>query len=151
MPWTWLIGLRKLGLTRLEATLVSLCVYSINSWRKFGLELEAFQYYGLFTQAHGMAIFPMAGIYLLVEEQLDLIDCRSRKHAFQKSIVKHNSNGLQQVISGHGAKVQTRRLPRTREKARDQVSNGFSLVSDWSKGCHKFSEAIRDLSVAKST
>lgn len=70
MPWTWFVGLRKLGLTRLESSLVSLCVYSISSWRKFGLELEAFQYYGLFTQTYGMAIFPMAGVYSCLIEQL---------------------------------------------------------------------------------
>lgn len=64
MPWTWLVGLRKLGMTRLEVTLVSLCVYSIHSWRKFGLELSAFQHYGLFTQAYGMAIFPLAAGFL---------------------------------------------------------------------------------------
>ena len=61
MPWTWFVGLRKLGMTRLEATLAALCVHSIHSWRKFGLELDAFQEYGIFTQAYGMAIFPLAG------------------------------------------------------------------------------------------
>ena len=64
MPWAWLVGLRKLRMTRLEATLVTLCVHSIHSWRKFGLELDAFQYYGLFTQAYGMAIFPLAGMFI---------------------------------------------------------------------------------------
>lgn len=61
MPWSWFAGLRKLGMTRLEATLAALCVHSIHSWRKFGLELDAFQEYGIFTQAYGMAIFPLAG------------------------------------------------------------------------------------------
>lgn len=61
MPWSWFAGLRKLGMTRLEATLASLCVHSIHSWRKFGLELDAFQEYGIFTQAYGMTIFPLAG------------------------------------------------------------------------------------------
>lgn len=65
MPWSWYAGLRKLGMTRLEATLAALCVHSIHSWRKFGLELDAFQEYGIFTQAYGMAIFPLAGeLYL---------------------------------------------------------------------------------------
>ena len=48
-------------MTRLEATLAALFVHSIHSWRKFGLELEAFHKYGLFTQAYGMAILPLAG------------------------------------------------------------------------------------------
>ncbi|CAH3185178.1 unnamed protein product, partial [Porites lobata] len=61
MPWSWFIGLRKLRMTRLEATLAALFVHSIHSWRKFGLELEAFHEYGLFTQAYGMAILPLAG------------------------------------------------------------------------------------------
>ena len=61
MPWFWFIGLRKLGMNRLEATMAALCVHSICSWRKFGLELDAFQEYGIFTQAYGMAIFPLAG------------------------------------------------------------------------------------------
>lgn len=61
MPWSWFVGLRKLRMTRLEATIAALCVHSIHSWRKFGLELDAFQEYGIFTQAYGMAIFPLAG------------------------------------------------------------------------------------------
>lgn len=62
MPWFWFIGLRKLKMTRLEATVAALCVHSIHSWRKFGLELDAFQEYGIFTQAYGMAVFPLAGV-----------------------------------------------------------------------------------------
>jgi len=65
MPWSWFAGLRKLGMTRLEATLAALCVHSIHSWRKFGLELDAFQEYGIFTQAYGMTIFPLAGDLIL--------------------------------------------------------------------------------------
>ena len=65
MPWSWFIGLRKLRMTRLEATLAALFVHSIHSWRKFGLELEAFHEYGLFTQAYGMAILPLAGNLLI--------------------------------------------------------------------------------------
>ena len=65
MPWSWFIGLRKLRMTRLEATLAALFVHSIHSWRKFGLELEAFHDYGLFTQAYGMAILPLAGNLLI--------------------------------------------------------------------------------------
>ena len=65
MPWSWFIGLRKLRMTRLEATLAALFVHSIHSWRKFGLELEAFHKYGLFTQAYGMAILPLAGNLLI--------------------------------------------------------------------------------------
>ena len=61
MPWSWFIGLRKLNMTRLEATVAALCVHSIHSWRKFGLELDAFQEYGIFTQAYGMAVFPLTG------------------------------------------------------------------------------------------
>lgn len=64
MPWSWYIGLRKLKMTRLEATIAALGVHSIHSWRKFGLELDAFQEYGIFTQAYGMAVFPLAGIVL---------------------------------------------------------------------------------------
>lgn len=62
MPWFWFIGLRKLKMSRLEATVAALCMHSIHSWRKFGLELDAFQEYGIFTQAYGMAVFPLAGV-----------------------------------------------------------------------------------------
>ena len=68
MPWSWFAGLRKLGMTRLEATLAALFVHSIHSWRKFGLELDAFQEYGIFTQAYGMAIFPLAGDFYFLEQ-----------------------------------------------------------------------------------
>lgn len=67
MPWSWFIGLRKLNMTRLEASVAALCVYSIHSWRKFGLELDAFQEYGIFTQAYGMAVFPLTGNLITLE------------------------------------------------------------------------------------
>ena len=61
MPSTWYAGVRQLGMSQLEASLISLTLFSVQSWRKFGLEVAAFQHYGIFTQAYGMLLLPVTG------------------------------------------------------------------------------------------
>lgn len=61
MPLSWYFCCQQLGMTRLQSSLVTLCLFSLRSWVDFGLELSAFQTYGLYTQAYGMLLLPLAG------------------------------------------------------------------------------------------
>jgi len=97
MPWFWFIGLRKLKMTRLEATVAALCVHSIHSWRKFGLELDAFQEYGIFTQAYGMAVFPLAVGFLY---QYVLFDSGSRNGTVLLIVLNFTSHAFFGIYLG---------------------------------------------------
>lgn len=61
MPFSWYFGTQKIGMTRLQSSMVTLCLFSLHSWVDFGLELSAFRKYGLYTQAYGMITLPVAG------------------------------------------------------------------------------------------
>ncbi|XP_048588523.1 uncharacterized protein LOC116617869 isoform X2 [Nematostella vectensis] len=60
MPWTWFLGARRLGMTRLQSSLIAMLVFMLSSWASFGFELGAFRNYGLYSQAYGMALLPLA-------------------------------------------------------------------------------------------
>ena len=72
-------------MSRLEASITSLFVFSIHSWSKFGLELEAFHDYGLMTQAYGMATFPITGNRFKYSMVLQAVFTQTEKLACDRS------------------------------------------------------------------
>ena len=92
--------------------MAALCVYSIHSWRKFGLELDAFQEYGIFTQAYGMAVFPLTGNL-------------ERFHLYGKNTVVLLGNQMERfyplVILGNKQRISPRSMVRKCDEANGSV------------------------------